>query len=190
MSVRERPVLVGQAPGPTGGEGETPHGHSLALFPLPSHSAGGRLKTITGWSNSQYIRDTDRVNLLPRYQGPARSAKGDAFNKREARDRAEVLLREMNLTRRVVVFVGRATVEAFHATLAGRSVLGRELPEPFIWRHISEPPLRSVVGRWAWVPHTSGLNRFWNEPENLRAGHAFFKELGDYCFGGSGELAR
>ena len=104
--------------------------------------SGKRIRAVLG-------DDHDYVNLLLYYpgRGDSNHPKGHHWPVAEARCQAELML--PTLQGRKVVFAGRNVADAFG---------------------INSPWLT-----WAWglgfkmivVPHPSGVNRWWNSPENL-----------------------
>lgn len=143
-----RPILVGQA--------APARANSHALLPFPAGCAGERLFRMSGWPLLDYLRDLDRVNTLTHF--PGRSGKGDAFPLSEARPAAARLEQELSLGTRLVIYVGKANAQCY----------GWSLPAPFT------PVPQPSGGEWAWLPHTSGVVPFWNDPANrARAGELF-----------------
>ncbi len=156
----ERPLLVGM---------NNPYGADprYALYPLPERSAGGRLYEIinaaTGLSKRQYVRAYDRVNLVE-----------GAWSAAVARGRADLLI--PSLAGRRVVLLGRDVQGAFG--IAGA------LP--------MEERTEAVSTGWITfycVPHTSGRNLWYNDPENRRLAIEFFRRLRDLAGIELGELS-
>lgn len=104
--------------------------------------------------------DLDAValyNLLPDWPGP--SSKGSAFHVPTVREVAAELLPALAAHARVVIAGKRAA-----AALGFR--------EPYlVW---AEGP---TGGRWAVLPHPSGVNRWWNNPANVDAARRFLAKL-------------
>lgn len=146
-------ILIGQAPGRYPHHDPDRH----ALFPYPSGCTGSRLKELMGLSRGRYLA-IKRRNLLPYY--PGGSVTGDNFPIAEARRRAEDM--EPELQGRCVVFVGYAVARAF----------GYEEFVPLVWYH------HGRGYRWCVVPHPSGRNRWWNNPDNRAMGERFLSNLG------------
>ena len=156
-----KPLLIGQAPGPNTDP-------DLPLYPLPSTSAGGRLCAMMGLSRVQYFTLLDRMNLLAFF--PGRHKRDDKFPVRDARIIAQSV-RQL-LKGRTVVMVGRCVAEAF------------DLPkQPFFeWCEIQvgrRLPMssRNVMVRTVIVPHPSGRNHWYNNPENRRRVSLFWEEF-------------
>lgn len=132
-----RALFVGEAPGPN------TH-RDLPLFPWPPTSAGGRLHALTGLPLSSYFQRVARTNLFYEYPGPR-------WDVALARVRAQQLLeKHPSVEGRTLVFVGAKVAAAFG--------LSHVLPTCKLgwW-----PAHRTLV---AYIPHTSGLNRAFNNP--------------------------
>lgn len=142
-----RPLLVGQAPGPKSDPAE----------PL-SGRCGARLAALCGLELDQFLRAFERVNLVERFHGKA--GKGDVFNLIRARRKAIKLLVEGTATNRRVVLLGDGVARAF-------SVENYELLK---WRH-------TAALSYAVAPHPSGVNHWFNDPDNVDAARAFWRDL-------------
>lgn len=118
-------VLVGMSPGPHSDPG-------LALYLIPTSSAGGRLRTMLGMTVHDYLRSFERVNLLREYPGP-----------RWPSDKAKRAAAKMvpALRGRRVALVGVRVAEAFGLDA-----------DPFTWIR-SDAIEACTVG---WVYHPSG----------------------------------
>lgn len=135
-----RVLVVGQAPSRDGS------GRRRAF----DGASGRRLETIIGWP----LRDLDGwvfTNLLPSF--PGREGRGDAFPIREARRAAEgKRLRRLMRDVDAVVLCGRGVARAFG------------VHEPFFcWTNYGAVTPPMIV-----IPHPSGINRAWNDPEATR----------------------
>jgi len=144
-------TLMGQAPGPNSSE-DLRH----ALFPHPKNSAGYRLYDIVreaaGGSlfRAEYLRMFTRVNLLTEYPGPV-------FPMSEARAIAKLCWEDYEDQRLILMGTQLADAWRFEA-------------QPFCeWRF-------DGAIEYAVVPHTSGLNRWYNEPSNRELVVQFFRE--------------
>lgn len=154
-AVQKRLLLVGEAPSRTGDPTK----------PLTGR-VGRRLAALAGLSTFQYLRRTERMNLLDRWPGSA--GKGSAFPLVEARSAA---------WKKLSAFVGRRVV------LVGRRVADAlDLDDPYLgpWRCVvlddggnSPPASRAFL--CAVIPHPSGVNRWWNDPKNTRSARAFLR---------------
>lgn len=81
----------------------------------------------------------------------------------------------------------RAEAETLRPLLAGRTVLllGRGVPaalrypetEPLVWQTQGGLLYADDPARWCYVPHPSGLNRWYNEPSNRAALGRLLAEL-------------
>jgi len=138
------PILfVGQAPNSKKSEDAIRKRPSLTL----TGSSGKRLASACGVGYMEWLRRSERVNLLDFYPG-------GAFPKRPARDSAERLVD--TFAGKGVVFLGKTVASCF----------------PFgpmrILRWYSFGLFSASV-----VPHPSGLNRWWNDHSNAAAARAF-----------------
>lgn len=155
--MHSRLVLIGQAPGPN----TDPR---LPLFPEPSTSAGGRLLEIMGVPRAEYLALTERINLLNYY--PGKWANGDRWPLAEARIAAEAVA--PLLAGRCVVLVGRNVAQAFD-----------NKADYHVWT-TQQVRRRCPIARcpglaeFAVVPHTSGRNRWYNDPENSQEARSFW----------------
>jgi len=132
-----------------------PHSTSkrMSLAPYPSRVAGHRLwsmlNSVRKTPRAEYMRLTNRINLLNEYEWcPIRAKK------------ASIGLWDSLQDSRVLV-LGQPT----------RNVLALPERPPLLWT-VS----RGV--RWCSVPHPSGLNRWYNDPVNCAAvGYRLAKEI-------------
>ena len=138
-----RLVLIGQAPG-SKGNGKPLEGR-----------IGKLLAELTGLTVEDYLRLTERYNLLSRW--PGKNGKGDAWPADEAAEKAENMTTE--LTGRRVLLLGRNVARAFG--------LG-DLPL-MTWQEWNE-------GKVALIPHPSGIVRWWNDKKNKKEAGDFFRD--------------
>lgn len=112
---------------------------SLALYPLPEHASGGRLARILGLSRTQYFRAFERRNLCTgKWSLPAaRRAATDVLTSAEGAP---------------LVLLGAKVSKAF----------GFDEFLPWMWR---APNPCDGQGPVVVLPHPSGLNRLWNQPD-------------------------
>lgn len=143
-----KPLVIGQAPS-RGRDGEPPL----------SGRSGARLANLAGISLEEFLGQTDRVNLIERWPGRS-GKKGDRFPAAEARARFHVILPMCSGHR--VVLLGSHVAEAF-----------RFYGRPFCWARSLTP----VYADWAFCPHPSGVNLWWNDPDNVRAASEFWRNL-------------
>jgi len=143
MAAKDVTLLIGEAP--------SRGGSSSALA-----GAVGRWARLLGVDESSFA-GLERANLLDRWPGPA--SKGSAFPLEEAR-LAGLELRQREAGRRRVIFVGKRVARA----------MGYANPPLLEWREdVGSPSLGSV----AVVPHPSGINRQYNDPELARRSARF-----------------
>jgi uracil-DNA glycosylase len=152
-----RIILMGQAPG-----------RNEPRRPLVGGSTGNRLLDLSGLQTwLRFLKTFETMNVIDYY--PGSTGKGDRFPAGEARVAAREKVKM--LAGRRVIFVGVAVAEAF----------GLISPRPFEWLvYAAEgfiaytPTVAAYHG--AMIPHTSGVNQFWNDPENVAAARRFFAE--------------
>jgi hypothetical protein len=106
-----------------------------ALYPLPAHASGNRLKEILGLTLREYLKEHDRVNLCTG-SWSAKAAKLRAFELLEVREPGTGL-----------VLCGSKVAYAFNQTYPGGFL------------HRTARGLFVLV-----IPHPSGRNRVWNDP--------------------------
>ncbi len=131
--------------------------------PPLSGRAGAVLAALAGLPQDEFERIFPRTNLLRRF--PGKRGKGDAFPTEVAGRAARTLLRRLPLNARLVL-LGAGVARAFGLRARPLEVLdlGR----------------RGAVALL--VPHPSGVNLWWNRPENRTAAaealRAFLREAG------------
>lgn len=139
----DRIMLIGQAPGPGArrssiefGLRESTRSHDRdALVPLPGTS-GNAFRILVGMSIEEYDSVFDRLNVVDEFHG--KNGKGDRFApSQEQKERIRLLADG----RRVIAL--------------GKSV-GKILGHSGNWLESTNDVLL--------VPHTSGINRCWNDP--------------------------
>jgi hypothetical protein len=130
--------------------------------PPPRGAAGGPAfrgrpaRFLAGVAGEEVVGVCEAVNLIPSWPGRS-SGGGSRFPAREARRRASSIL-FASFRGRIVLLAGRRVAAAFGQ---GR----RPFLEWFALRG----------GRAAVLPHPSGLNRWWNSPENRRRAGALLR---------------
>ena len=148
----DRPIFIGQAPSR----------HGDPTKPLTGRP-GQKLASLASMVPMEFYLSVVRTNVLPYYVGT--NGQGDAFPMPEARRNA--IKMAPLLDGRTVVFVGRRVAEAFGC----RS-------EWFNWGEEYFKTDDGVVRiRYAVMPHPSGRNRFWNDPQNVQEARTFMTEL-------------
>lgn len=146
-------VLVGQAPGK-----HPKYKPELALFWLPANSTGAKLCDKMAIPRREYTR-LERHNVLDFYPG-AMPGGGDHFPRGMAKTAAAKLSEQ--LFGKHVLLVGATTALSFG--------FGKHR-EPFIW-------YASKANVMAFIPHLSGVNRWWNDPSNAVEGTQWLYEVG------------
>lgn len=142
-----RPLLLGEAPARSSAPGDQPFDGRCAAF----------LEQLAGFAMSEAFA---LQNLLEEWPGPA--AKGSAFPEALARDRARLLAPELD---------GRAVVLAGQRVAAAFRVRGVALGA---WVEVE---IAGALFEATVLPHPSGVNRWWNEQANRRAGARFLRSF-------------
>lgn len=161
-----RPVIVGIAPSREGAEGQP-------LSALGGRSTGATLAQLAGLRPSEYMRRFDRVNLCP-------TVRPSTIAIREGRPMAEMLAGSLLRGRRVVL-LGANVAECFGLRDPSRA-------EPCRWYALPEGAREwwGVTGfksgfalpfTYAVLPHPSGRNRWYNEPENRARAERLMRDL-------------
>jgi uracil-DNA glycosylase len=119
-----------------------------------SGQAGRRLSALCGLTVDAYLAQFERVNLLTHF--PGKAGKGDAFPLPAARKAAAALLPALE-GRRVVLLGGKVA-----------AAFGLQQAPLLVWR-----PLGGAMV--AVAPHPSGINRWWNDPRNVRRARRFWR---------------
>lgn len=180
---RNKIVFVGQAPGrPVAG---------MPTRPFARHSQSGkRLIELSG--SETFLDDHDFVNLIDEYpgKGDKNNPHGDAFPMVEARSAARWFVRTHDFeprwghllrAPRPFVMVGANVAEAF----------GTKWVPSFVWHKLfllrdGRTTVKSMSDfavdplacyKFAMIPHPSGVNRFWNDPANVRRAKKFLRSL-------------
>ncbi len=146
-------VFLGEAPGIH--KNHDPDKH--ALLPFPKNCAGDKLFRMTGLHMLEYLAIMRR-NLVPTLK--ERRACGQPLLRHWARRRHEEGLFE----NRSVVIVGSVPARA----------LGLDDAPLFRWMTSTHWGVQYGV-----IPHTSGRNRIWNDPEIREQGEAFLRWCGE-----------
>lgn len=165
-----RPLLIGQAPG-----------RGLDGWPALTGRAGDRLAELAGLSYPgargalALMLATERMNVFDVFPGDPSllaAAVADLFPSREAANNAYALLvklmTERRLAGRQLIFVGRAVAAAFALPdLPFYAWVQKMIPD-----HMPDGGQPYTV---SCVPHPSGRNRYWNEPDNVRRASNFLR---------------
>lgn len=163
LVLSERPLLIGQAHAKLR-EDQRAH----PLFPYPTGKAGHRLWKLTGWRLEEYMHLADKLNLLPFFPGRSASGRGDHFPRQQAQKAAEDM--RGKFAARTVVIIGNATWETL---VLGE---GKGSYKPFTLYNL----LGGTIG---YIPHTSGINDFWNSSERAVQASQFFSVVREKTFG-------
>lgn len=123
--------------------------------PLVGES-GARLAAWAGLSRAEFRRRAECVNLF--------NALPVRWSRRDARDAARLLPPVGG--RRFVVLLGGKVVDAFRLSAAG-------------WPEFTPHPRSPLGVQTYWMPHPSGLNRYWNSPTHVRWAETFLRMVMD-----------
>lgn len=155
------PVLVGIAPARPGEEGQP-------LSAIAPKSTGRRIADMLDLSPLEYMREFDRVNVCPTW-------KEGTIAPRSYHRHAENLAGSILRGRRVVL-LGANVAECF-------GVFKPPLLEWVKEAGIAHGLAGFRVGRlplpfsWAVLPHPSGRNRWYNDPDNARLARQFLRDI-------------
>lgn len=142
--------------------GYCPSHRGFPSRPLDGPGTGHRLARLCGLTNDEYLKTFAKVNL--HYFTPKKRNK---TTKEEGRLNAN-LIRQQYKGRRIIL-LGREVLTAFSQV----SILGGWLSYP---RPIIAHFLKSGDGtQIAFIPHPSGLNRWYNNKKNLRQVKKFLR---------------
>jgi len=138
----------------------------LIVGEAPGRTDKGRTRTrISELSGHPWEEWADWRNLIEEWPGPARRG-ASAWNGQLARRNAPNLpLENYDLT----ILLGRRVAAAVLPGGAGW---------PFFRQHSYERGVVTVV------PHTSGINRWWNDPENVERGAEFLRQVATEALAG------
>jgi len=126
--------------------GQAPNCHNDERHALEGR-IGARLCRLFGCQEEDYLKWTQRFNVLPRW--PGKTGKGDKFPLALARQNARRM--RYSLAGCHVMFVGVATAKVFGVT---------HIPFRWVKVEIAEHNVGSFSA--AVVPHPSGVNMWWN----------------------------
>jgi hypothetical protein len=136
-----------------------------------------------------FVMHCRHVNLLDYWPGPGHG-KGSAFPMDEARLKARELVEAIRIP---VPRTRLQTVRSFHVWNGVKFykpkvvlLCGHRVASAFMIHRakyfVTDLECRRVAGLpTVVVPHPSGLNRWWNEPQNREQGKMFLDGLGQMC---------
>lgn len=136
--------------------GQAPNRGGETGRPPLSGAPASRLAALAGIQPKQLFQAARTDNLL--HEWPGSSGKGDAFPMREARAAAEAYRFPADVTH--AVLLGKATAKAFGLDAAY-----------FRWQEVGPGVVACAF------PHTSGINRWWNDPANVDLARDFIRSL-------------
>lgn len=120
-----------------------------------SGRSGERLAALCGLDLPTFLDAFERHNVLPYW--PGKDGKGDRYTPAEIRHRAELIASVIRGRKVVVLGIINARVLS--------------ITWPMFW-------FRPHCGAlFAWAPHPSGINRWWNDVLNVSLAEAFWREL-------------
>ena len=116
---------------------------------------------LSGLNEEDFWNRFEWKNLVDEVQ--RKSGKGDAFPMERAKKKATKIWLSMNQPYgvrdyRAVVMLGKQVARAFAPDYAGLDYLDH-------------------IGRFILFPHPSGINRWWNEPHNVRKAKRFLRKI-------------
>jgi len=149
-------LLVGQAPS---------RNRRPALDASTPGSASSRLLVLLDITRDEYMERFARVNLLDYWPGALATGKGDKFPIIEAKNSAKRILAHYEFPWKILC-VGQRVGECF---------IAKSRVKYYEWIMCASnfpPAVRDV----AIIPHTSGLNRYWNDPSNVKLAENFLRK--------------
>lgn len=149
VPVTRRPLIVGHSPDKLG---------FAPMDPAIAGSAGNRLWAMSGIPLQQYLDTFDRINTTPNRN----------HDTRKMQSMTRVHAESGMFDDRYVLLVGKMNARLYDWT----ELFGPEMADPFIWQYA--PRTRGFV---AWVPHTSGLSRHWNDRDEIEKLRSFMQDL-------------
>lgn len=145
--------------------GQAPSKETDGLPPFTG-KCGKFLAEMLGLTQEEMLQRHDFINVLDAW--PGKGVGGDKFPMAQAQTAAR---EKLNLLRDkpVVILLGNNVARAF----------GAKSFTYLSWYEIRNPDKMSdvVVPRMAVVPHPSGVNRYWNNPNNRATVRKFFDYL-------------
>lgn len=142
-----KPLLVGQAPGQ----------HIVDPDTALGGRSGARLASLCGLSIEDFLERFERVNLVDYF--PGKAGKGDAFPLDIGMRKADEIMADPANSGRHIVVMGGAAMMLFRLT--GPS--------------LTFAPHAGAL--YAWCPHPSGVNRWWNDSDNKIRARKFWTQL-------------
>jgi uracil-DNA glycosylase len=172
QEVSKRPLLIGQAPA-RAGDGRAFTGAS-----------GNRLRGLLALPDWESLDATFKLlNVFPWPLPKRASGKGDEFPIEKARQHAMML---RGATRNGLIFreIWPNDAVILCGTRVWKAFQLPSSPEPLVpylikegWDRFPSEGL-GYEGWWAYMlPHPSGVNRWWNEPENVASAQRFLKAM-------------
>lgn len=193
-------LLVGQAPGADGDVRPLTGTMGVRLADLMGVDAAVVVPASTSRPPSTTPKDEivglffDRANVLDFY--PGRSGKGHAFPLGHARLAAQEMWPKV-LEYERVVFCGKAVKDSFIDTMTGTRdhPLRRSYRKAFreaemlTWYAHATKLNDTGAFLWAWMPHTSMIVPWWNDPANVELARRFLTDLANWTIWGREEKA-
>lgn len=131
--------------------------------------AGSRLAAMSGLARGEFLSRFKTTNVFRRW--PGKKGKGDAFPLARAHRGAQrIMSSDAWREAEKVVFVGQGVVRAFlfHAPDLALRLIDRPCTMQ-TWAHGAKPR--------AYLPHPSGVNRWYNDPNNRFLAESFLRKL-------------
>lgn len=145
-------IIIGQAP--------AEHGDPTA--PLEGR-VGRKLADLLGCTYEEYLKRSQRFNILPEWPGRDKGRKGDRFPMFVAKQNASRMSYSFGGCTVLYLGVKVGQVFGFH-------------DEPLKWKSVAWPA--GQTHKAAVLPHPSGINRWWNDHKNKHAAKQFMTKLG------------
>jgi hypothetical protein len=149
-------LLVGEQPPERWANDETYRRHHSPMFPYPANSAGGRLRDISDLWLGEYIHGLTRINLYPQWE---------PWSKEVARTYAHVAMQRFAPVSHVFL-CGKRVVAAFQDFFPSGY-------KPWPVDEIGRAPNTIFFC----IPHPSGRNTAYNDPDVRLRVQSMFKEV-------------
>lgn len=152
-----RPLVIGEQPGRNTRT-------DCPVFPYPATSSAGRLLKMLGVSGGEFLRSVDRVNAVPTLD------LAHGWDPVAAEDYLAMMYNGGLFRERRVLVLGARV----RATLGFDAGILKSTYAPEFRRYRAPRHMRPKL--WYFIPHPSGLNRWYNDPDNVRSAQLLLEE--------------
>jgi hypothetical protein len=148
-----KPLIVGES---------NPFGRDeyYALYPEPEGCSGDRLcRVVMGLRRRTYMAEFERANLVRgKWSMPVARERARGLTELSDEDRARLERFE----------IGQTSALGDLVELRTFILLGRKVAEAFGWKGAPQIGLAQRYHFFIFLPHPSGRNRVWNDPDSIR----------------------